>query len=319
MTKQCKICENVEGNVSYTAREMMYGLREEFEYFQCAVCSCLQIVEFPKDMTRYYPGDYYSFDKYDGKKFKGTKGTVKLKQYEKAVLGGSLYQNTLGKLLGKKEYKIFKDLNITKQTRILDIGCGNGRSFLYPLAEIGFKNIVGCDPYLADSIDYDNGLQIKNASIFEMEGSFDVITYHHAFEHLPDPKENLEKVLNLLAEGGVCILRIPTVSSLAWEKYQTDWVQLDAPRHFFLHSQKSIVLLANQTGFKLEKVLYDSTHFQFTGSEKYIKDIPLSHPKPRGLLRSLKRKAENYKFGVRAKRLNREERGDQAAFYLRKK
>ena len=60
MTKQCKICENVEGNVSYTAREMMYGLREEFEYFQCAVCSCLQIVEFPKDMTRYYPGDYYS-------------------------------------------------------------------------------------------------------------------------------------------------------------------------------------------------------------------------------------------------------------------
>ena len=178
---------------------------------------------------------------------------------------------------------------------------------------------MGCDPYLNETIVYDNGLQIKNVPVFEMEGAYDIITYHHAFEHLPDPKENLEKVLNLLAEDGVCIIRIPTVSSLAWEKYKTDWVQLDAPRHFFLHSQKSMELLAEKTGFELVKVSYDSTHFQFTGSEKYIKDIPLSDPKPRGFVSSFKRKTENYKFGRRANRLNREQQGDQAAFYLRKK
>lgn len=319
MSKQCRICENKDGNTSFIAREMMYGLREEFQYFQCAKCECLQIAEFPKDMSKYYPGDYYSFSKYDGKKFNGAKGAVKLKQYEAAVLGSDLYQNSFGKILGKKEYKIFKDLKVDKETQILDVGCGNGRNFLYPLAEMGFRNLLGCDPFLSETIQYENGLEIKNVSVFEIEGTYDIITYHHAFEHLQDPVQNLEKVRELLSDHGVCILRIPTVSSLAWEQYGTDWVQLDAPRHFFLHSKKSMAILAEKTGFELYKEDCDSSHFQFTGSEKYIKDIPLSEPKRRGVVNSIERKTGNYKFGRIAKKLNKEGRGDQAAFYLRKK
>jgi hypothetical protein len=125
--------------------------------------------------------------------------------------------------------------------------------------------------------------------------------------------------LSLLSKDGVCVIRIPTVSSLAWEKYKTDWVQLDAPRHFFLHSKRSIEILAERTGFELYKLTYDSTHFQFTGSEKYLKDIPLSAPKPKGLKNSIQRKSNNYKFDQQAKVLNKEGRGDQAAFFLRKK
>lgn len=319
MTNTCRICGNNEANQSFTAKEMMYGLRETFEYFQCSNCGCLQISEFPADMSKYYPGDYYSFDTYDGKKFKGTKGAIKKKQYEAAVLGGPVYQNTLGKILGKKEYAIFKGLQVNKETRILDVGCGNGRNFLYPLAEVDFKNVTGCDPFLNDTIKYENGLTIKKCSVYEMEGSYDIITYHHAFEHLPDPLENLEKVYKLLAPGGVCIIRIPTVSSFAWAHYGVKWVQLDAPRHFFLHSQKSMQLLAGKTNFEMYKVAYDSTHFQFTGSEKYLKDIPLSAPKEKGFSSSLNRKVQNFKYEQKATTLNKEERGDQAAFYLRKK
>ena len=319
MTEQCRICGNDKGNTSYTAREMMYGLREEFDYFQCSSCGCLQITEFPKEMESYYPGDYYSFSIYDGKKFKGIKGAFKLRQYEAAVLGGTLYQKTFGKIIGKKEYKILKDLNLGKDARILDVGCGNGRNFLYPLAEIGFKNLLGCDPFLNMTLEYDNGLKIKNVSVFEIEGTFDLITYHHAFEHLPDPLENLERVVGLLAKDGVCIIRIPTVSSHAWEKYKTNWVQLDAPRHFFLHSKKSMEILARKVGFELSKVTYDSTHFQFTGSEKYLMDIPLSTPKPKGLVNSIRRKIKNFKYDRLARKLNKENLGDQAAFYLRKK
>lgn len=311
----CRICKNEKENIPYTAREMMYGLREEFQYFECSNCGCVQIADFPNDMSAYYPGDYYSFSPYDGKKYQGFIGKLKRWQVLNSILGSNFFK----RFFGKKEFKIFDNLKVTKATRIMDVGCGNGRNFLYPLAEAGFKNIVGCDPYLTSPIDYSNGLKIENKDIQTMENEWDIITYHHAFEHLEFPFQNLNKVHQLLADDGVCIIRIPTVSSYAWPHYGTDWVQFDAPRHFFLHSLESMNILADKEGLKVTKVVYDSNHFQFTGSEKYKLDIPLSQPKDRRLLPSVKRKLNERSFNRKAKRLNLEGRGDQAAFFLRKK
>ena len=84
----CRICGNKEGNVLYLAREMMFGLREEFTYFECAQCGCLQIAEFPADMSAYYPDDYYSFSAYDGRKFKGFGGAFNRMKYSFLVSGG---------------------------------------------------------------------------------------------------------------------------------------------------------------------------------------------------------------------------------------
>src|SRR5579859_4294954 len=58
---RCRICGNEEDNTPYHAREMMLGLRHTFDYFQCAACNCLQIAEFPADMTPYYPPAYIGF------------------------------------------------------------------------------------------------------------------------------------------------------------------------------------------------------------------------------------------------------------------
>jgi len=51
----CKICGNKENNTEYTAREMMFGFRDEFNYFQCNNCQCLQIESFPENISKYYP------------------------------------------------------------------------------------------------------------------------------------------------------------------------------------------------------------------------------------------------------------------------
>ncbi|QIE58029.1 class I SAM-dependent methyltransferase [Rasiella rasia] len=315
----CRICGNSKDNTSYQAREMMFGLRETFNYFECSQCKCLQIAEFPEDMSAYYPENYYSFGAYSGDKFLGFKGSIKKKQYQWSALGGATYRNTLGKLIGKKEYAIFKELKVTKDTRILDVGCGNGRNFLYPLAEVGLKNLLGCDPFLANDLKYPNGLEIKKAEIFDIAGTWDIITYHHSFEHLPNPKQHFKKIVELLAPNGVCIIRIPTTSSYAWKHYRENWVQLDAPRHFFLYSEESMEILAQEAALDLYKIEDDATHFQFTGSEKYMKDIPLSAPKQRGFKKSLQRKLTNFKLNRKAKRLNKKGAGDQSAFYFRKK
>src|SRR5689334_15160240 len=56
---QCRICGGRENNAVYRAREMQLGWRDEFDYFQCAACDCLQIAEIPQDIHRYYPPGYF--------------------------------------------------------------------------------------------------------------------------------------------------------------------------------------------------------------------------------------------------------------------
>src|SRR2546421_7013807 len=57
----CRICGNNENNRTYLARELHLGLGDEFEYFECARCGCLQIKEIPEDLRKYNPSEYYSY------------------------------------------------------------------------------------------------------------------------------------------------------------------------------------------------------------------------------------------------------------------
>ena len=61
----CKICGNSENNKIFNIKEMMFGFRDKFIYFECSKCSCLQIEKIPENMGKYYPSDYYSFKKAD--------------------------------------------------------------------------------------------------------------------------------------------------------------------------------------------------------------------------------------------------------------
>lgn len=58
---KCRICGNNKNNKIYQVKEMMFGFRDKFDYFQCATCNCLQISEIPCEISKYYPDNYYSF------------------------------------------------------------------------------------------------------------------------------------------------------------------------------------------------------------------------------------------------------------------
>jgi len=52
MDESCKICQNAQDNRFHTAREMSFGLRDQFIYLECGHCGCVQIVEIPSDMQK---------------------------------------------------------------------------------------------------------------------------------------------------------------------------------------------------------------------------------------------------------------------------
>ncbi len=314
----CRICGNQNNTRWYKVKEMMFGFRDEFLYFQCIECECLQIAKIPENISKYYPENYYSLNQDDTAKFSGIKGKLRSLSLSALVFNKSFFHKFIQLFYSPISLRVLRDIPVSRDTGILDVGSGSGHKFLYPLAELNFGKIAGCDPFIANDIEYPNGLKIYKSDIFSMEGKWDIITYHHVFEHVPDPLQNLIKVNELLTDEGICILRMPTVSSFAWDYYKEHWVQLDAPRHYFLHSIKSVQHLANKAGMNLFKVEFDSTYKQFADSERYLLNEPLKTPRKRGPVNFLRRKVKKMRYKRMANKMNKIKRGDQAVFFLKK-
>lgn len=313
---RCKICNNERNNVQFEMREMMLGYKDLFSYFQCSKCDCLQIKEFPKNILKYYPENYYSFQPIVRNRNKIIKNIINLRN-KYAVFNRGFIGNILYLIFPEPILKSLSLIPLNEQSAILDVGCGNGQ-ILYSLREIGFKNILGIDPYIIKDFRYVNGLTILKKSIFDVNTKWDLIMFHHSFEHIDNPQEILSMVYRLLKPGGICMITIPKIPSYAWEHYGVNWVQLDPPRHFFIHSTESIKILARNTNFKLHNIYNNSTALQFWGSEQYKKDIPLFSNKSYETNpdNSIFSKKEIVNFNRHTKQLNKINKGDQAVFYL---
>lgn len=297
----------------------MFGSGESFEYFLCDNCECLQIASVPENIAKYYPTDYYSYT------LKPLYKTTRLSKF--LAYNRNNYflfkKNLLGWLLGKihtnPNLEIVSHAGINKNARVLDVGCGIGH-LLYSMKLSGMKNLLGIDPFIEKDLHYENGLSILKTEIENIEGGWDLIMLNHVLEHIEHQHQMLASIYAKLNPGGCCLIRIPTVSSFAWEHYKENWVQLDAPRHLFLHSLKSITHLSQKNGFEIENIIYDSTEFQFIGSEQYIKNISLSsnasyliNPE-----KSIFKKEDIQRYKQDAKKLNAEKKGDQFSVFLRK-
>jgi len=293
----------------------MFGSNEVFRYFQCASCDCLQIDDMPVDCSKYYFGDYYSYQESSG----DLRSRLEAVRDRYALSGRGIVGRILNNVFPNEALRSLRPLSISKETSILDVGCGAG-ALLHVLRGFGMKNLLGVDPFIEEDIHCSDGVEILKKEIHEVDGTFDIVMLHHSFEHMWNPSEILNAAARLLKPGGCCLIRIPVVPSHAWEHYGVNWIQIDAPRHFYLHSRKSMDLLASQSGLEVSKVVYDSTAFQFWGSEQYVMDIPMQDKRsffvnPMKSSFSIKQILD---FSRQAKALNRSEQGDQAAFYLQK-
>jgi SAM-dependent methyltransferase len=330
----CRVCGNSVGNRTFRAREMQCGFRDEFDYNECARCECLQIATIPENLSKYYPKDYYSFRSigptvsYTRTGLAGVKERFIVKQLtrhffqRKSAVGAWLARRS--SVAGDYPTWVREktvDLGLVEASPILDVGCGTGH-FLLELRNQGLTNLTGVDPFIDADIRHPGGVAVFKKSLSDMTGEFDLIMLHHSFEHMGDPQGVLKDLHRLLRKNRYAVIRIPVAASLAWKKYGVNWFALDAPRHLFLHTRKSMQLLAEQAGFDMPEMLFDASGISWWASEQYVHDIPLMDPRsywvsrPQSLMFSREQVASLAAYDAE---LNRTGEADCACFFLCKK
>lgn len=305
-----------------TAREMMFGTKDTFAYRECETCGCVQIAAYPANIGEYYPAGYYSFQGDTG--VRRSNPLVKWLRQSRAL--AALGQPTLaGSLVNRSVpppecYRWLARVGMGLRSSILDVGCGNGL-LLSTLHRDGVERLAGVDPFARDEARHQPGFRIYER-LADVPFQPDFMLLSHSLEHMPDQHAVFADLARIAGPNTWLCVRVP-LANAAWRRYDTDWVQLDAPRHYYLHTARSLRHLADEAGFHVEHVDFDSNGMQFWGSEQIRRGIPLADPSGhahalggRGLLFS---QGELERWEREAAELNRAEQGDQATFYLRRR
>lgn len=273
----CRVCGIRSRNKTYRAKEMMYRTGEEFDYFICNHCKCMQISKIPEDLGKYYANDYYSMEK------------------------------------NGEEY-LFQDQGNT-EIRVLDVGCGTG-AWLLKWAKSGCGNLFGCDPFIEEDIHYGVRVHIKKCEITDMKGTFDIIRFGDSFEHIDRPLETLKAVKRILSVDGTCQIRMPVFPNAAWDIFGIYWYQLDAPRHIFLHSEESMQFLCKQCGLKIVESVYNANEMQFLYSYLYMDGYSYEEAiNQAGIIRS-ENEALFENFKKDSMKCNEKRYGDHVVFHI---
>jgi len=316
MNLLCHICTSTDKHKIYQCREKMFGWGGEFIYYQCADCGCLQIATVPQDLGRFYPANYYSFRvrPISQHGLRSHLGAIR----DRSMATG---QGVVGRFINsflpaRADVVELADVPVQTTSRILDVGCGRGE-LLSILKRAGFSRVAGIDPYLPADVEVLPGLLVRKLPIEQVQDKFDLIMLHHVFEHIQQGEAMLASCQQHLTANGKLLLRFPTADSDVWENYRENWVQLDAPRHLFLHTRRSLELLAKRTGLNIDRWFCDSTAFQFWGSELYRRDIPLFDASGNANNPEMFFTPEEIRaFNAKSKLANAAQRGDQVVVIL---
>jgi len=294
----CLFCKS-SSHIEHKAREMMFGLRQEFTYLECSGCGVLILANPPHNLSDHYPKEYYSFATTNGL-------TGKLKSFGLS-LGRLGLRQLIHSIVPMPTVDLIYKLHITPDMKILDVGGGSGKR-VKELRQAGCRHALCIDPFTLQESTY-----CRKTTLSEIEGTWDRIMFHHSFEHIEDQLGTLSEVRNKLSPGGICLIHVP-IATWAWRHYGVDWVQLDAPRHMCIHTPGSMAKAAQLAGLCVTEIRCDSSALQFWGSELYRRDIPLAEGQ-RNLskyfdVKTMKRYADE------AKSLNASGQGDEAAFII---
>jgi 2-polyprenyl-3-methyl-5-hydroxy-6-metoxy-1,4-benzoquinol methylase len=241
----CPVCFNPNAVPLLTGHDLLFeSTTRSFDLRACEVCRSLFIDPQPSDdeVRSFYPENYWARDS-EARILR----TMEQAYCRIALRGHVAFVNHAASGLGREP----------GDTRILDVGCGNGlllallRDKGYAVSGVDFS---GDAAVAARRL---NGVEVRVGSLADQafaDESFDLITLFHVMEHVTEPKAVLDEVRRVLKPDGRVIVQVPNIDSLQFRIFGSRWYGLDIPRHLIDYSLDSIVRLIEGAGFGVRRV-----------------------------------------------------------------
>ena len=181
---------------------------------------------------------------------------VKLKLYNEWLYTAHIYDegnsNMHQGLTTKVVEKYIDPLNIPKDAKILDIGCGPGY-FLDEMKNRGYTDLTGVTLSPGDiKICQDKGHTIKkyDISFFPQKDGYydesvDFIFLRQALEHSPYPIFSLMEYNRILKQGSRIYIEVPAPDCDRKHEFN--------PNHYSILGETQLVALLQRCGFKIEQ------------------------------------------------------------------
>ena len=151
---------------------------------------------------------------------------------------------------------------IINSKQALDFGSGDGEFFKF-ISSPSLK-IDALDPlFKANHIEQKNFYtKIKEVP----DNQYDIVFMWHSLEHVQDLENTINEVYKKLKDNGALVVAFPNHKSFDASCYKENWAALDAPRHLWHFSTKSIKKLMLQSGFKAKRsfpLLFDAHYISY--------------------------------------------------------
>lgn len=232
----CDICGASDCQELYSAPDRLNTSGELFSIARCSGCNVLRTIPFisDEDLGAYYPRDYW-----------GNESAVSDEWIRKSQSEKTRFIETLG----------------LERGRILDVGCGSG-FFLRALGDAwerwGVETGEEAVSAARQALGQEHVFQGSLLGTSFPEAKFEVVTFWSALEHMNDPKENLVEARRILQKDGTLVVQVPNAGSYQAQMFKGDWFSLDAPRHRYHFTIKTLRGLLSETRFEPYSVTFAS-------------------------------------------------------------
>ena len=156
-----------------------------------------------------------------------------------------------------KVYTKYAELYLKKNSKILDVGCGNGEFLDILKKKFNYEKIFGSG-FSSDQKNYLKKL-LGNSYFHKMDLNqinktkikFDVITFWGVVEHLKNPLETIQMSKKILEKDGMILILVPNLRSRAFKLLGVNTPTLNPREHLHFFTSKSMNYLAKKTNFRI--------------------------------------------------------------------